>query len=88
MMASLASQATKQINDLIVELIQDRLGKSKSKKIADFLTKGEKTHDYPITAKEAKELGLNIDTKIRPEVYRLMDTYKVFKQPGVDVLYG
>ena len=88
MMASLASQATKQINDLIIELTQDKLGKAKSKKIADFLTKGDKTHDYPIPAKEAKKLGLNVETKIRPEVYRLMETYKVFKQPGVDVLYG
>jgi ClpP class serine protease len=86
-MASLASQATKQLQDLVVELMSKKVGKPKAKKIAQFLTKGGKTHDYPITAEEAKKLGLNITTKIRPEVYRLMETYKIFKQPGVDVLY-
>jgi ClpP class serine protease len=87
MMASLATQATKQLSDLIIELISDKVGKSKASKIADYLTKGDKTHDYPITAKEGKKLGLNIKVGIKPEVYNLMGTYKIFKQQGIDVLY-
>ena len=88
MMASLASQAITQLNDLVVELASKKVGGAKAKRIAEFLTKGDKTHDYPITAKEAGELGLKISTNLRPEVYRLMETYRIFKQPGIDVFYS
>lgn len=87
MLASLASEATKQISDIIIGLLSGRLGKDKARKIASFLTKGDKTHDYPITPEEAKKIGLNVTTGIRPEVYKLMETYKIFRQPGIDVLY-
>ena len=87
MLASLAQEATKQIHDILVDLISDKVGKAKADKIAVYLTKGDKTHDYPITPDEAKKLGLNVTVGIRPEIYKLMDVYRAFRSPGIDVLY-
>lgn len=87
MLAELGEQATRQIANTILELLKGRVPPKKAKKIAEFLTKGDKTHDYPISHEEAKKLGLHIKTGVMREVYRLLDTYKLYKKPGVDVLY-
>jgi ClpP class serine protease len=43
--------------------------------IAETLTSGKWTHDYPITADEAEEMGLPISTDIPGEVLELMELY-------------
>lgn len=87
MLAELAAQATKQISDIIINLVSDRVGSANAKRIALFLTKGDKTHDYPITPQEAKKLGLPVSIGLRPEVYKLMETYRIFRQSSIDVLF-
>ena len=42
------------------------------------LSTGTWTHDYAITAEEAKSLGLPVTTEMPPEVYELM---RLFPQP-------
>lgn len=72
-MAKLGEQAVNQVRALVEEILNGR--NKKSKKIANYLTSGKVTHDYPITAKEAKKLGLPVKVGIPQEVYELMDTY-------------
>ena len=73
--ADIAEKAIKQIQELIVELTKDKYGEEKARELAKLLTEGKWTHDYPITAEKAKELGLNVKTEIPPEVYELMKLY-------------
>lgn len=87
MLASVGKQATQQIQDVIIDLLKDKVRTDKAKKIANFLTTGGKTHDYPISPEEAKKLGLPVKVGVRPEVFKLLEAYKVYKQPGIDVLY-
>jgi len=53
-----------------------------------LLAEGKYTHDYPITAEKARELGLPVVTSIPPEVYALMELYPQTHQqrPGVEYI--
>ena len=46
--------------------------------LAEKLSTGTWTHDYPITAEEAKALGLPVSTEMPREVYEFMG---LFAQP-------
>ena len=57
--------------------------------LAEKLSTGTWTHDYPISAEEAKKLGLPISTEIPDEVLNLMTLYPqpVQAQGGSGVEY-
>jgi hypothetical protein len=42
---------------------------------ADRSSSGSWTHDYPITAEEAKAMGLPVSTGTPPEIYQLMHLF-------------
>ncbi len=77
-LADVAEKAIKQVRELVAWLLEDKLGREKAENVAEMLTEGRWTHDYPITVEAAKELGLPISTDVPPEVYQLMD---LFPQP-------
>ncbi len=82
-LADVAEKAIKQVRDLVYSLLKDRYGEEKAKGLAQILTEGRWTHDYPITVEHAKELGLHVETDVPQEVYALMDLYKQpMKQRG------
>jgi ClpP class serine protease len=66
--------------------------KEKAERIADLLTSGYWTHDYPLTVEVIKELGLSVSTEVPDEVYELMELYyQPVGQPSVQyvpVPYG
>lgn len=74
-LADVATKAVKQMRQRILEIIGDRMDLKSAKKLANTLTSGKWTHDYPITFKEAKELGFNVRNDIPEEIYKLMDLY-------------
>ncbi|AEX85516.1 ClpP class periplasmic serine protease [Marinitoga piezophila KA3] len=74
-LADVAKKSIHQVQKFIYELLKDRFGEEKAKKLSETLTEGRWTHDYPITVEEAKELGLNVETDVPDEVYMLMDLY-------------
>ncbi len=74
-LADVAEKAIKQVRDLIVWLLEDKMGKEKAQEVANILTEGRWTHDYPITVEVAKSLGLNVNTDVPEEVYTLMELY-------------
>jgi ClpP class serine protease len=43
--------------------------------VAELLTSGYWTHDYPLTVDVIKELGLKVSTEVPKEVYDLMELY-------------
>ncbi|NJD98512.1 hypothetical protein E3E26_01685 [Thermococcus sp. LS1] len=82
-LADVAEKAIKQVRDLVFDLLKDRYGEEKAKELAQILTEGRWTHDYPITYETAKELGLHVETGVPEEVYALMELYKQpMKQRG------
>ncbi len=82
-LADVAEKAIKQVRDFVYSLLKDRYGEEKARELAQVLTEGRWTHDYPITVEHAKELGLHVETDVPPEVYALMDLYKQpMKQRG------
>ncbi|MGB3347052.1 MAG: hypothetical protein WBA71_07405 [Candidatus Humimicrobiia bacterium] len=74
-LADVATKAIKQMKQRIVEIIGNRMDSKKANKLASVLTDGRWTHDYPITFKEAEELGFNVKREIPKEIYKLMDLY-------------
>ncbi len=82
-LADVAEKAINQVQSFIYELLKDKYGDEKAKELAQVLTEGRWTHDYPITVDEAKKLGLNVSTEVPEEVYTLMQLYpQPMKQRG------
>jgi len=82
-LADVAKKAINQVRDFVYHLLKGKYGEEKAKQLAQVLTEGRWTHDYPITVEHAKELGLNVDTNVPMEVYTLMELYRQpIKQRG------
>ncbi len=82
-LADVAEKAINQVRDFLYGILKDRYGEEKAKELAQVLTEGRWTHDYPITYEHAKELGLHVETGVPEEVYALMELYKQpMKQRG------
>jgi ClpP class serine protease len=74
-LGDVAEKAIKQVFNFVKRLLSDKYGEEKATEIARILTEGRYTHDYPITAEEAKNLGLNVRTELPDEIYLLMQLY-------------
>jgi ClpP class serine protease len=86
-LADLAEKSINQVKSFVYELLKDKMGDEKAKEIADILTEGKWTHDYPITVEVARELGLSVSTDVPEEVYELMEMYPqpmMQRHPGVE----
>lgn len=77
-LADIAEKAICQLGDSIIDILPDRYTLEEKKKIANALTQGHWTHDFPITPDIAKKLGLTVNTNVPSEIYKLMD---LFPQP-------
>ncbi|ASJ01271.1 SDH family Clp fold serine proteinase [Thermococcus gorgonarius] len=75
-LADVAEKAIKQVRDFVYSLLKDKYGEEKARELAQILTEGRWTHDYPITVDHARELGLHVETDVPEEVYALMELYK------------
>jgi ClpP class serine protease len=74
-LADVGRKAITQVRDAAQELLQRRLPAEEAKALAEKLSTGTWTHDYPIWAKVAKELGLQVSTEMPKEVLELMSLY-------------
>lgn len=74
-LADIGSKATDQVRRACVALLTDRLGAERAEELAGILTSGRWTHDYPITAEEARALGLTVNTDMPEDVLDLMALY-------------
>jgi len=74
-LADVSRKALNQVHDFVRDLILDRVGEARAEEIANALTTGKWTHDYPITLEHAKELGIPVRDGLPEEVYALMELY-------------
>ena len=75
-LADVAEKALSQMKNTIVRLLVAKgHSEEKAERVADLLTSGYWTHDYPLNVEVVKELGLNVTTEVPKEVYELMELY-------------
>ncbi len=87
-MADLAQKALRQVNGTVQEVLTaNGMDQAKAKEIADLLSTGKWTHDYPISSEEAQAMGLPVNTDMPEEVYTLMDLYPQPTQRRPSVQY-
>lgn len=90
-MADVGRKAIEQVRKAAFELLDGRLPKEKAEELAQKLSVGTWTHDYPIGAREAKGMGLNVNTDMPTEI---LDLLSLYPQPtrtdsgGVEYLPG
>lgn len=83
--ADVAEKATTQIREFVVKLLQNRLDEISAKEIANALTEGRWTHDFPITTDTARKLGIPVDEGVPEQVFKLMELYpqSIQRRPSV-----
>ena len=74
-LADVAEKALVQVKQGAVELLTPRMEKSAAEALAAKLAGGHWTHDYALTASEARALGLPVKVGMPPEVMQLMRLY-------------
>src|SRR5712671_3819581 len=83
-LADVGRKAIVQLKGAATKLLSRRLPADQAEALAEKLSTGTWTHDYPIAAEEARELGLPVSTEMPNRVLELMALYPqpVHTQPG------
>ena len=75
-LADVSRKALLQVRELVVDLLTGNgMPADQAGKLAATLTEGRWTHDYPITAEMARDLGLPVSTDLPGEVREMMALY-------------
>jgi len=77
-MADVGRKAIAQLKQSATDILKKRIPADKAEALAEKLSTGTWTHDYPLFAATAKELGLPVSTNIPNDVLDLM---KLYPQP-------
>lgn len=72
-----SKKALSQMKTFVADILKDKLGE-RAEEVAEKLTSGTWTHDYPITVETLRELGIQVSTEMPEIVYDLME---LFPQP-------
>ena len=74
-LADVGRKAIAQVKKAARELLARRLPADQAEALAEKISTGTWTHDYPISAAEAQELGLPVSTDMPNDVFQLMALY-------------
>ena len=86
-LADVGEKAVAQVKRGAVELLTPRLEQSAAETIAEKLTGGYWTHDYALTASEARALGLPVKVGMPVQVMEFMKLYpQPIQQSGIEYL--
>ena len=78
-MADIARKAIRQVKDTIKQIVSERFQPEDAERLAEIMSSGRWTHDYPISVEEARQLSLPVSTEVPVEVYQVMN---LFPQAG------
>jgi ClpP class serine protease len=89
-LGDMARKAVEQVYDVVLCLIKDRMTEEKAHEVAQALSDGRWTHDYPIMPDRAKNMGLPVSTDMPQDIYDLMDLYPqaATRRPSVEYIPG
>jgi len=87
-LADIGKKALDQLRSQIRYLLGEKYNREKADDLANILTEGRWTHDYPITYEEAESLGLHVGKDLPQEFYQLMGLYPqpVKHRPSVEYI--
>jgi len=88
-LADVAKKAIRQTKGTLIDILSGNgMEKGKAEELAETLTSGRWTHDYPITVEEARRVGLPVRGEMPEEVYTLMGLYPqpVRREPSVQYI--
>ncbi|MBC7092700.1 hypothetical protein H5T53_01635 [Candidatus Bipolaricaulota bacterium] len=87
-LGDVARKALRQVHETVYALVRDKFPEDRAREVAQALSEGRWTHDYPITFDELRELGFPVSDRMPKEVYALMDLYPQARQrrPGVEFI--
>ena len=87
-LADLAEKAISQLGDIVGELLAGKLDTSAIEMVSESLTSGVWTHDFAITYRQAKKLGLPVTTNIPNDILDLIALYPqpIIGTPSVEYL--
>lgn len=71
-LADVAEKAQRQLERAAEELLTGTVSPNAARAVAEQMSSGRWTHDYPIEAHEAKEIGLNVSLEMPAEINGLM----------------
>jgi ClpP class serine protease len=75
-LADIAKKALAQVNQTVrTIMVSNGMDVDRAEKLADALTCGQWTHDYPISFEEASRLGMPVSSDLPDEVPQLMQLY-------------
>ncbi len=87
-LADVGRKAIAQLEAAATALLRRHMEEARAREVAARLATGTWTHDYPISAEEAKALGLPVSTAMPSEVLELMTLYpQPVRQQGGGVEY-
>ncbi len=86
-MADMAEKALRQVHATVVGLLREKMPADRAEQLATTLSSGIWTHDYPILAHEARELGLPVTTDVPEEIYHIMTLHPQTAQRRPSVEY-
>src|SRR5215813_10489301 len=86
-LADVGEKAVAQVKQGAIELMTPRLDQSAAEAIAEKLTGGYWTHDYALTATEARALGLPVKVGMPAQILEFMKLYpQPIQQSGIEFL--
>lgn len=74
-LADMSRKALRQVREFVYSLLEPKLGGEKGEEVADTLSQGTWTHDFPIHPAHAQQLGLPVSTDIPGKVRLVMRLY-------------
>jgi ClpP class serine protease len=74
-LADIGKKAIDQLRAQVTALLADNFPKEKAGELAQTLSEGRWTHDFPITFEVAQDLGLPVTKGLPDELYQLMSLY-------------
>jgi ClpP class serine protease len=75
-LADMSRKALAQVRAFVFDLlVGNGMSEGEADKLADTLSQGRWTHDYPITVQEGTDLGLRISTELPEEAREIMILY-------------
>lgn len=76
-LADMSRKAQTQVRDIVAELLGEsgQMPADRAAEVAKIMTEGRWTHDFPITVRTARGLGLKVSTEMPRAVYSIMELY-------------
>lgn len=87
-LADIGEKALNQLRIAAQRMLMRHMEGASAKVLSDELCSGRWTHDYPISAEEARDLGLPVELKMPPEADELMQLYPQPARTTPTVEYG